>query len=333
MTGTRARYFSRAIVAGALLFASATQSAFGAALELEAKIPLGDIHGRIDHLAVDSGRQRLYVAELGNDSVGVVDLEERKTIRTLTGFHEPQGIAYEPSTDTVYVANGDDGSVRGFKGANLDPIPPIALGDDADNVRIDPDTHYVWVGYGRGALAAIDPASSKKIANIQLQGHPESFRLDPDGARVFVNVPSAGEIAVVDRKSGKQIAGWKTAPLNANYPLILDSTETVLAVFRHPARVAVFRKADGRLLQAIDTCDDSDDVFADAKRARLYVTCGAGFVETFARDGAGYRSTGKVTTSPGARTSLFIPELDRLYVAARGHSKATAGIWVYRPQD
>lgn len=333
MTGTRTRYLSQAIVAGALLFVTATSSAFGASLELEAKIPLGDVRGRIDHLAVDSGRQRLYVAELGNDTVGVVDIKERKTIRTLTGFHEPQGIAYEPSTDTVYVANGDDGSVRAFRGANLDPLPPIALGDDADNVRIDPDTHYVWVGYGRGALAAIDPTSTKKIADIRLEGHPESFRLDPDGARVFVNVPNAGEIAVVDRRSGKQIAGWKTTPLNANYPLILDSAETVLAVFRRPARVAVFRKTDGRLLQAVDTCDDSDDVFTDTRRARLYVTCGAGFVETFVRDEAGYRSTGRVTTSSGARTSLFVPELDRLYVAVRGQSNAAAAIWVYRPQN
>ncbi|MBS0416905.1 MAG: YncE family protein [Proteobacteria bacterium] len=323
----------RNIVAAALLLGAATPCAFAAALELEAKIPLGDVRGRIDHLAVDPGRQRLYVAELGNDTVGVVDIKERKTIRTLTGLHEPQGIAYESSTDTVYVANGDGGSVRGYRGANLDPLAPIALGDDADNVRIDPDTHYVWVGHGRGALAAIDPDSARKVADIRLQGHPESFRLDPDGSRIFINVPDTGEIAVVDRKAGKQIAAWKTAPLNASYPLILDSASTVFAVFRHPARAAVFAKTDGRLLQAVETCDDSDDVSADPKRARVYVTCGAGFVETFVRDGAGYRSTGRVTTSSGARTSLFVPELDRLYVAVRTQGNTAAAIWVYRPQD
>src|SRR5256885_13304510 len=81
-------------------------------LVLESKIPLADVKGRIDHLAVDAARQRLYVAELGNDSVGVVDLKERKLLRTLPGFREPQGIAYEPSTDTVYVASAGDGSVQ-----------------------------------------------------------------------------------------------------------------------------------------------------------------------------------------------------------------------------
>lgn len=138
MTDPRTRYLQRAVVMMTLFIAVAIPRVFGATLELAAKIPLGDIRGRIDHLAVDPGRQRLYVAELGNDSVGVVDIKDLKTIRTLTGFHEPQGIAYEPSTDTVYVANGDDGSVRPFKGANFDPLPAIALGDDADNVRIDP---------------------------------------------------------------------------------------------------------------------------------------------------------------------------------------------------
>jgi hypothetical protein len=47
-------------------------------LQLEAKIPLGDVRGRIDHMAIDLSRQRLFVAELGNDSVGIVDLRSRR---------------------------------------------------------------------------------------------------------------------------------------------------------------------------------------------------------------------------------------------------------------
>ena len=303
-----------------------------APLSVETKIALGDIQGRIDHLAVDLNRQRLYVAELGNDTVGVIDLQQRKVINRLAGLKEPQGIAYEPSTDTVYVANGGDGSVRLYKGADLRPLTRLALGEDADNVRVDPDTHYVWVGYGSGALAAIDPVSTKTVAEIPLRGHPESFRLDPQGSHIFVNVPDVGEIGVVDRKARRQIASWKTSPLTANYPLILDGPQTVLAVFRHPARIGVFQKQDGRLLQALDTCDDSDDVFADARRGRLYVTCGAGFVEIFAHEGLKYRSVGKLATSSGARTSLFVPELDRLYLAVRAQRNEPATIWVLRPE-
>jgi hypothetical protein len=108
-----------------LALASAAPLAAGAAFTVEVKIPLGNIVGRIDHLAYDSARQRLYVAELGNDSVGIVDLKERRLLRTVAGFKEPQGIGYEASTDTVYVANGGDGSLRLFRGGFPQSAPSI----------------------------------------------------------------------------------------------------------------------------------------------------------------------------------------------------------------
>ena len=139
------------------------------ALVLEKKIPLGDIGGRIDHLAYDAARQRLYVAELGNDSIGIVDLTSSRLIRTVTGFEEPQGLAYEQSTDTVYVANGGNGSLQLFRGEDFTPVETIALGADADNVRVDSATHRIFVGYGSGAIAVIDAISRKRIANIPMK--------------------------------------------------------------------------------------------------------------------------------------------------------------------
>src|SRR4051812_37114816 len=109
------------------LCASAAEPTFG----IETRIELGDISGRIDHLAYDSARQRLYVAELGNDSVGIVDLNKRSLLRTVGGFDEPQGIGYEISSDTVYVSNGGDGSLRMFRGEDFAAIGKISLGGDA----------------------------------------------------------------------------------------------------------------------------------------------------------------------------------------------------------
>jgi YVTN family beta-propeller protein len=187
-------------------------------LVVEAKIPLGSIKGRIDHLAYDAARARLYVAELGNDSVGIVDLKTQKLLKTVAGFDEPQGLGFEPLTDTVYVADGGDGSVRIFRGEDFAPIGQIKLGADADNVRVDPAAHRVYVGYGNGALAAIDATSRKRLADIALEGHPESFQLEPTGPRVYVNVPDAGAIQVASRDTGTSIAIWSTAALRANYP-------------------------------------------------------------------------------------------------------------------
>ena len=149
--------------------ASAVAQTAGSPLVLEAKIPLGDVSGRIDHLGIDVKRQRLFVAELGNDSLGVVDLASGKA-RTIAGFSEPQGVAYVASADSLYVANGGDGSVRVLRGDNLTPIGRIELGDDADNVRVDASRNRVLVGYGNGAIAVIDPQGRTKIADIRADG-------------------------------------------------------------------------------------------------------------------------------------------------------------------
>jgi YVTN family beta-propeller protein len=121
--------------------------------ELEAKIPLGPVTGRIDHLTFDPKRKRLLVAELGNGSVAVADLADRKVIHTISGLKDPQGIAYVPSADMVYVASGGDRSVRLYRAADYGAAGRIDLGDDADNVRVDAAANRVYVGYGKGALA------------------------------------------------------------------------------------------------------------------------------------------------------------------------------------
>jgi hypothetical protein len=223
--------------------------------------------------------------------------------------------------------------VRIFQGADLAPEGQIALGEDADNVRVDDAAHRVFVGYGSGALAVIDASNRRKIADIPLKAHPESFQLDPSSLLIFVNVPEARQIAVVDRGANRQIAGWSTGSLKANFPMALDQThQRVLAIFRHPAKMGVFGAPDGRLLSAVNTCGDSDDVYFDAKRNRVYVSCGEGFLEVFAVQGDTYADLGRIPTAPGARTSLFVPGIDRLLLAVRAVGGGPAAIWVFRPQ-
>ena len=124
-------------------------------LILEAKIPLGQVSRRIDHLGIDVKRQQLLVAELGNNSLGVVDLAAGKVLHRIAGLSEPQGVAYVPFADSVFVANAGDGSVRALRGEDLAPIGRLELGDDADNVRVDTARSRLLVGYGKGALAVI----------------------------------------------------------------------------------------------------------------------------------------------------------------------------------
>jgi hypothetical protein len=301
-------------------------------LVLEAKISLGNGNGRIDHLAVDVDRQRLYVAKLGDHSVAVLDLKARKLIRIIANLPEPQGIGYVRSTDTLYVANAGDGSVRLYEGGNLTPSGRIELGADADNVRVDRSGKRIYVGYGAGALAVIDPALRKTIQNIALDGHPESFQLEPSGHLIFANVPDAHEVAVIDLASSRQIVRWTTNDWRANFPMALEGdAQRVIVGFRNPPVLGVFDTQRGEPIGAVSICADTDDIFWDAKRRRLYISCGEGFVDVLESRNGGYSRIAQVATSAGARTAVFVSELDRLFVAARATSKSEACIWVFRP--
>lgn len=300
-------------------------------LTLEARIPLGDIAGRIDHMAVDLKRRRLLVAELGNNTLGVIDLAAGKVTQTVAGFREPQGVAYEPTSDTVYVANAGDGSVRVLRGTDLAPLAGIDLGDDADNIRIDARRRRVLVGYGNGAVAVIDPTRRAKVSEFPLNGHPESFQIDEAGNRVFVNVPRRGEIVTIDLRNGA-MSSLPTGGMRSNFPMTIDpDAHRVLTVFRNPPLLMALASTDGKVAARLETCGDADDIFVDRKRHRIYITCGAGAIDVIEPQGNGYRRVAQLPTAPSARTALFVPELDRLYVAAANTGSSPAAIWVFRP--
>ena len=323
----------RAALLAILLAAPAAASAetAGPPLVLEAKIPLGEVSGRIDHLAIDLKRQRLIVAELGNDSLGIVDLAAGNVLRTIAGLKEPQGVGYEPQSDAVYVANAGDGSVRMLRGDDLAPIGRIELGDDADNIRVDAQRNRVLIGYGKGALAIIDPASRAKTGDIRLAGHPESFQIAENGTQIFVNVPDFRQIAIVDVASGA-VRSVSTEGLRANFPMAIDQVaHRVLSVFRGPPTLMAIASPEGHIAAQLATCGDADDVFVDARRNRIYVSCGEGVVDVIEPQQEGYARVAQVTTVPGARTALFVPELDRLFVAVRARSGEPAAIWVFHP--
>jgi YVTN family beta-propeller protein len=302
-----------------------------AMMRLESKIALGNVAGRIDHLAFDAAGGRLFIAELGNNTVGVVSVEKRAVIHRITGLSEPQGVAFLDSDRTLYVANAGDGVVHTFRGDDFAEHGRIALGSDADNIRFDATDKRLVVGHGSGALAVIDPATRKTVATYPLKAHPESFQIDETRNRIFVNLPEAHAVAVLERSSGRLLAQWQLTHV-ANFPMALDPAQPRLfTVFRKPARLVAYSTEDGKTFADVAVCGDADDVFFDAKRQRVYVVCGEGFVDVF--DGRGKpERVGRVPTSEGARTGLFVPALDRLFVAARANSKEPATLWVFSPE-
>jgi len=328
-----AHFGLRALVSAATvlaLWACDARSASGPPrLVLERSIALAGVSGRIDHLALDPARGRLFVAELGEGGVEAVDLASGRSLGRIGGLKEPQGLGYVPASDELAVATGGDGMLRFYRAADLRLLGSLRLGNDADDVRVDPSGGRVLVGYGH-ALAVIDPARRALVRSIPLPAHPEGF--EAEGGRAFINLPDAGGIAVVDLDSGRELARWPNPGQRFNFPLALDSQGgRVAVVYRLPARLVLFDAASGKVEQQADTCGDADDAFLDQRRARLYVVCGAGAVDVFERSAAGYSRASRVATRAGARTGLFSPKLDRLYVAARARGRDSAAVLVYQP--
>jgi hypothetical protein len=312
-------------------FGHAAQGPAPVQLELERTIALPNVAGRIDHLAVDVPHQRLFVAELGNGSVDGVDLSSGER-RRIEGLKEPQGLAYLPDPNELVVASAGDGTVRFFDAGTLSPVGSVSLGDDADNVRVDPRTGQIVVGYGSGGLAILDPVRRTVVRTIALGAHPEGFQIDGEGRKAFVSVPEAHKIVVVDLDSGRVLANWRAAHLS-NFPLALGEAAGIAGVvYRIPSRLVVLETASGKAKVDLPTCDDADDLFFDDKRRRIYVSCGSGAIDAFEQADGRYVASAHIETRPGARTSLFVPALDRLFVAARaGSGGQGAALLVFRP--
>ncbi len=300
-------------------------------LEPAATIALPAVKGRIDHFGVDLKQQRLFVAALGNDTLEVIDVKSGRRERSLAGFGEPQGVLYLPEFNRIYVANGSANRVDILDGTSLARIKGVEGLDDADNVRYDAGARKVYVGYGKGALRALDPATGDSSGDIRLAGHPESFQLETRGPRIFVNVPEARHVAVVDRTKRAVVATWGVAG-ESNYPMALDESGRRLFVgARKPAVLLVYDIDSGKVVAKQPIGEDTDDIFFDPERKRLYVICGEGRIDIARQeDPDRYSLEGTVRTAPRARTGLFVPEEGRLYVAAPAIGTSPAKLFVYR---
>lgn len=303
-------------------------------LRLEKTIPLPGIKGRIDHLSFDADNQRLCVAALGNNTVEVIDIKSGNRVHTIDGLAEPQGVLYEPATKRLWIANGSDGTVRIFDALTFKPLRTIQLGDDADNIRRDAVSDRIDVGYGSGGIAAFDPEGNK-VSNIKLDAHPESFQLEKNGARMFVNLPHSQKIAVIDRPKSAVVATWTTDDAQSNFPMALDEGDRRLfIVCRKPAMLLVLDTDSGNIVAKLPTVGDSDDVFYDQKRKRIYVSGGEGAIAVYQqKDPNHYSRIAQLETVKGARTSLFVPELSRFFLAVRQVGENAAAIRVYEVTD
>jgi DNA-binding beta-propeller fold protein YncE len=337
----RARVLVLVIAAALSAFAQkGSERSEPAPLVLTGSIPVPNVVGRIDHFAFDP-ENRLFLSALGNNTEEVIGLGLQRVVHTITGVPVPQGVAFSPETNKLFVGS-DEGKLYIYDGTKFDLITSIEFGDDVDNLRYVAAEKRVYVGFGDGETAAIgmvDAVSNQRLPQeFKVGAHPESFQLEQSGPNIYVNVPDRKQIVSINRKSGA-ITHWPV-PMDANFPMALDESDHRLFVAtRSPARMAVFETNTGKLAAALPCVQDSDDIYYDSARKRIYVSGGEGFISVFQqRDPDHYELIRQVPTAVGARTSAYFGKLgkkgfDRLYVAVPARSQRGAEVLIYTVQD
>jgi DNA-binding beta-propeller fold protein YncE len=302
-----------------------------------------NIKGRIDHMEVDVRGRRLFVAALENGSVEVIDLRKGKWSRNIPGFQSPQGITYLLTLNKLFVANENDDSLRVFQGNTLALIDTICLDKGGNRIAYDPRSGNLYVGYGGrsakkdyGEIGIIDPRSDRRIGDIRVGIRPAEILIDKSGGKLFVFDSIANQIQLIDPKTRQIIFTW---PVNSQRPGDAAFDEASHRLFfgtRTPAEMIVIDSDSGNIVADLPTVEGMDGVYFDARRKRIYVSGGRDFevgaVFVYEQQSADhYTQLGQVPTRAGAGTSLWSPELNRLYVAAPTTDKEAAAILVFKP--
>jgi len=307
-------------------------------------IPLPNVKGRIDHMDVDVKGKRLFVAGLENGSLEIVDLDAGKWLKSIAGFQKPQGIAYVESLNKVFVASGDDGMVRVFRGDTLDLLDSIKLDLGPNRVVYDPHTRLLYVGYGGadahkdyGEVGIIDAKTNKHLGDIQVAAHPSELLLDKSGQTLFVFVSIQSKIQQIDTRKREVVSTWPVSSQRNGDGAFDESTHSLLIGTRTPAQMIAMDSKSGKEVTNLATAEGMDGVFFDANHKRVYVSGGRdqdqGFVFAYQQKAADhYETLARIPTRAGAGTSFWSPELNRYYVAAPAQDKQEAAILVFEPQ-
>jgi len=309
-------------------------------LRLVQTIPMPKVEGRLDHMGVDVKGKRLFVAGLGNNSLEVIDLRAARRIQSIPGFSKPQGVFYAAEEKKLFVANGTDGTCKVLKGKPEKLTNSIKLSLGADLMDYDGEAKVLYVGYGGrddgkefGEVALLDASKEIRTGDIQTSAHPGGMALEKKGSRLFLTIPENDSIVVIDRKSQKIVRTWLMSAAQQPVSLALDEAHHRLFVgLRKPPKFVVLDTNSGTAVTAMESVGLIDGVSFDPVHNRIYVSGGEGFVFAYQqRDPDHYESLGRIATAPNARTSLFVPELNRLYVAVPKKDDRDAEIRVFEP--
>jgi len=313
--------------------ASLARAADPTALELLQTIDLKGKSGGLDHLTFDGKRQRLFVANKTNNSLDVVDLKAGKLLRQIKGQSGVQGLAFAPDLDRLFAALGGGGLVNIFEGDSNKLVRTIKVGEEADNLRYHKPTGRIYVAHAEAGMDVIEGKDFSELKDIKLPAESEAFQFDIDNHRLFANTPAVRQVQVIDTEKNEIIGNYPVKLADKNFAMAYDAPGKRLFIgCRKPGMVVVMDSTSGKEIKGVEIPGGVDDLWLDAKRNRLYASCGEGFLTVISLgDGDAYNVVEKISTTAGASTSYFDADTGRLYLAVpRQEGKQGPEIRVYQ---
>jgi len=314
-------------------------------LRLIQTIPMPNVKGRIDHMDVDLKGKRLFVAGLENGTVEVIDLKDGKWMRSIPGIKTPQGIAYVPSLNKLFVANENDDTLKVYRGDTLALLNMIPLELGSNRVIYDPHTEHLYVGYGgasakkdNGEVGIVDVKTDKLIGNVPVGIRPAEILMNASAGTLFVFESRESIIQVVDPEKRQVLAAWPVSSKRTGDGAFDEGNHRLFIGTRTPPSMIVMDSTSGREVANLPTVEGMDGVYFDAGHKRVYISGGrdsdVGYVFVYRQlDADHYEQIGEVPTRSGAGTSFWSPELNRYFVAAPANDKDEAAILVFEPHQ
>lgn len=333
----------RAILALASILAFAPGvSAQQAPLKLVNTTPLPELHdGDFDHLLADVEGNRLFATAEENSKVLVFDLKTSKLLHTIADLKAPHSLLYRADLKKLFVVDGDLGEIRIYEteSGEYKPTGSLKLREGADASTYDPATKLFYVVNGgkdaklpNAYISIVDVEAGKVVNEIKMDSNDvEGMAFEKSGNRMFVNVRGNGTVEVFDRSSRALLATWPISKVGKNNTAIAldEGAHRLFVGVRVPAKLIVLETESGKIVANYPAAAMVDDMAFDGQRKRIYFA-GTEFFDVFQEmDADHYDRTGHVPTSFRAKTGVFVPELNKFYLAVPHHEKQVSELRIY----
>jgi len=312
-----------------VVFALKAQTPSNLPLKLIATTPLPELVGDLEFFAPDLKGNRLFLCAENSKTVEVFNLRTGKRIHTITGFEEPHDIVYLPDSDKLIVTDGGDdfGWVKLVSAKNYQIVDKIKLANGVDEAVFDPVNQYFYVESGSDEpggmthlINIIDAKNFKLVGKITLPGKTSNaMAVDRAVEKLYVNNSGTSEVAVVDLRTRQIIARWPLpGAKNLNGLALDEANHRVFSATRNPSQFWVIDTDTGKIVTTLPCTAYNDHMIFDAARKRIYITGTETASVIEQRDADHYEHLAEVPTGYRSKTSIFVPELNRLYVALSG---------------